>query len=219
MNYLDEDRYQYLDTIVDHMFDLLARRSIARFKQKHPGMWRDYVYQIYEGEDVAFEELEEVIKSTCWKVVEKTDQPTQALLWLWSEGFIDRESSEDDQEEDDEAGKHYRSKRRKWDDIPLDDDLISAVAEHVYRHLFLMAEITDSPQVDREASARFAEDMELDRLHGEAFRHESKTEGKAPEGDLGEGRDLGVGSDWGDVLFRQDDSASDPEWDELPPPT
>ncbi len=151
MNYFEEDRYRYLDCIVHRLYDLMARRAIGRFKQKLPGLWRDYVYQIQEGEGVMFEDLEEVIKSTCCQVVEKTDQPTQALLWLWSEGFMERESPGEDQDQDGDAGNSYCSKRRKWEDIPLDEDLISAVAEHVYRHVNLIAEMTDCPQVDREA--------------------------------------------------------------------
>src|SRR5215813_11165104 len=107
-SWLDKDRYELVNTVVAAMYQRLVETVIAGIKSlpdncRQSGedsnltdVWEEFKYQLQEDQSLFFDLYEQTIQQLCSHAVTKLERECQQLLWLWTEGYLDRWAEQDE---------------------------------------------------------------------------------------------------------------------------
>lgn len=124
---LDGDRLALVDQLAKSMYDSLVAVVIADIKalpdncrqsgddSNLKNVWEEFKDQMQNEQSIYFDAFEHTIQSLCATRVSELDADRKRLLWLWSEGYLQRWADEDE--------------------VRLADLDVSHVEEEVYQHV------------------------------------------------------------------------------------
>lgn len=154
MTDLDASRAPYLKAAIERLYIQTTIKALWRVRRLPGDIWQDFKYQVREGEGLAYDMYEEAIKGSCVHTASTLDPPTQALLWLWSDGFIQR-----DEDEGDNDRARPSVTEPGWKAIPFGDEVEKAVGEELWKRIYEIAETDDCPEADSAVLSRFLADL------------------------------------------------------------